>query len=432
MDFLTRAVLVSVLLGGLVVARDLQPPQIVRDKAKIVELKTGSINRFVLECVAIAEPAPTYHWYRNGEELGELEGVFRVDDAEHSQLDFSSPQEHQAGVYHCEAENSVGRAKSSLSRVVLALPEELPGTSAPVFTRAPQTEVQTLGSRVELGCSAKGEPQPEIIWLKNSKEVMRGAENLIIPALKQSDVANYACNASNIAGYVYKNVIVNILTVAAKIKEGPKEVLVASKGRDVVLPCRAEGYPVPSIVWSKDGEVVEEGSGEKYRIDSGFLKILKAGTSDQGTYSCTATNHGTDTVEGRLVVQDKTEIIHGPTDKTVPVQQKVLEMECEVVADQSQGQVLTVNWKKDGKDLGSAGFPETERVHHEKSNNSLILRDLAFSDSGNTITHIWGVCEVIVPTSVDIVRSGYKGQYFVSYHPHLQRSAEGGGKLALS
>merc|ERR1719458_463036 len=92
----------------------------------------------------------------------------------------------------------------------------------------------------------------------------------------------------------------------------------------------------------------------------------------------------TDTVEGRLVVQDKTEIIHGPTDETVPVQQKLLEMECEVVADQSQGQVLTVNWKKDGKDLGSAGFPKSDRVQHHESNNSLILRDLAFSDSGET------------------------------------------------
>ena len=166
------------ILGG-ALAKDLQPPQIVRDKAKIIQLKTGSINRFVLECVAKAEPAPTYHWYRNGEELlDELEGVLRLDDVdrEQSQLDFSSPQEHQAGVYHCEAENSVGRAKSSLSRVVLSPPLELPGTSTPVFTRAPQTEVQTLGSRVELHCSAKGEPQPEIIWLKNSKEVMRGEE----------------------------------------------------------------------------------------------------------------------------------------------------------------------------------------------------------------------------------------------------------------
>ena len=33
-----------------------------------------------------------------------------------------------------------------------------------------------------------------------------------------ADVANYACNASNIAGYEYKNVIVNILTIGAMIK----------------------------------------------------------------------------------------------------------------------------------------------------------------------------------------------------------------------
>ena len=73
------------ILGG-ALAKDLQPPQIVRDKAKIIQLKTGSINRFVLECVAKAEPAPTYHWYRNGEELlDNLEGVFRVDDVDREQ-----------------------------------------------------------------------------------------------------------------------------------------------------------------------------------------------------------------------------------------------------------------------------------------------------------------------------------------------------------
>ena len=102
----------------------------------------------------------------------------------------------------------------------------------------------------------------------------------------------------------------------------------------------------------------------------------------------------------RVVVEmpSGTAIIHGPTDITVPVQQKVLEMECKVLADQSQGQVLTVNWKKDGKDFGSAGFPKTDRVQHHESNNSLILHDLAFSDSGETgaidaengkLTHLW-------------------------------------------
>ena len=42
--------------------------------------------------------------------------------------------------------------------------------------------------------------------------------SLIIPSLGEEDVANYACNASNIAGYEYKNVIVNILTIGAMIK----------------------------------------------------------------------------------------------------------------------------------------------------------------------------------------------------------------------
>ena len=54
--------------------------------------------------------------------------------------------------------------------------------------------------------------------------------SLIIPSLGVEDVANYACNASNIAGYEYKNVIVNILTIGALIKEGPKPTLIASTG----------------------------------------------------------------------------------------------------------------------------------------------------------------------------------------------------------
>ena len=255
-----------------VVARggDIQPPQIVRDRARQFQLKTGSINRFVLECVAIAEPAPTYSWYKDGVEVEEMEGVRRVEDSEHSQLDFFSPQEHQAGSYHCEAANSVGRARSAQSRVLLSLSPPVPGSVIPSFTRAPQTEVQTLGSRVELHCEATGEPEPEIVWLKNGLEVARGEQALVIQSLSQQDVANYACNASNVAGYQYKNVIVNILTVAARIKEGPRELLVASKGKDVVLPCRAEGFPVPSIVWSKDGRELEEDEGDKYRVDSGF------------------------------------------------------------------------------------------------------------------------------------------------------------------
>ena len=64
-----------------------------------------------------------------------------------------------------------------------------------------------------LRCEAGGVPEPSREWSKNG-EVIEGEINkrLIIDNLSESDVANYACNASNSAGYVYKNVIVNLLT----------------------------------------------------------------------------------------------------------------------------------------------------------------------------------------------------------------------------
>ena len=43
------------------------------------------------------------------------------------------------------------------------------------------------------------------------------------------------------------NVMVNILTIGALIKEGPKPTLIASKGSDVVMKYDAEGFPSPEI-----------------------------------------------------------------------------------------------------------------------------------------------------------------------------------------
>ena len=96
------------------------------------------------------------------------------------------------------------------------------------------------------------------------------------------DVANYACNSSNVAGYEYKNVIVNILTIGARIKEGPKATLVASKGSDVVLRCEAEGFPRPQVTWSVNNTEIL--GGDKYSIhpETGALTVRRATMEDDG------------------------------------------------------------------------------------------------------------------------------------------------------
>ena len=58
-----------------------------------------------------------------------------------------------------------------------------------------------------------------------------------------------------------------------------------------------------------------------------------------------------------------------------------IEMKCDVVADMTIE--LGVTWKKDNTDFGQLGFPSDERVYQDQ-NQSLVLKNLAFSDSGRS------------------------------------------------
>lgn len=361
-----------------------KPPQIVKELNKRTILKFGNFNRFVLECRGDADPPPTYQWYKNEKPLTQdspdSKGITLMSDDEHSQLDFSSPSSHHEGYYYCEATNPLGKARSTVSHVAPSFPTLPEGTVTPAFRKAPKTELKSIGSRVELSCEAEGIPTPSISWTKNGEaiETTSTMNSLVIPSLSQEDVANYACNASNIAGYQYKNVIVNILTVVARIKEGPAKQLVASKGSNVSLPCEVEGYPKPSITWTVNGTVITDSDKFSVDIDSGELTVWQATVEDEGEYKCRATNHGEDTAEGALIVKSVTTIIDGPSDRTEEVFNSI-EMKCDVVADLTLK--LSVAWKKDNIDLGQPGFPSDDRIYQDE-NYSLILKNLTFADSG--------------------------------------------------
>ena len=272
-----------------------------------------------------------------------------------------------------------------------SLPALPPHLRPPAFTHAPESELAGAGSRVELECRAEGAPAPDIQWTKNGRPLEgETAATLVIPSLSQADVANYACNASSVAGYEYKNVIVNLVTVAARIMRGPPEELLVSRGSEVVLPCVAEGHPRPATSWSRDGAALED--GQKFMVDgvTGALTVRHAGAQDEGRYTCTAANHGTDTASGRLIVKSITTIVDGPRDRVEEVFSS-LKMNCSVVADMTQD--LTVLWKKNNVDLGQVGFPRSERIETDE-NYGLTISNLTFADSG-TYT-----CVATTPTSM--------------------------------
>lgn len=350
-----------------------KPPQMESKLDKQMLLSTGKQSAFVLNCLAKADPPPTYQWFRGDHKMVQGNGV----EVEGGKLLFSNPGLHHEGYYHCLASNKFGVAKSTvvhLTPTFTPLPAQF---VPPSFVRAPENEIKPIGGTAKFECRGEGKPEPEVTWYKNGRSMAgNNKDKLIIKNIDQADVANYACNISNIAGYEYKDVYLNILRQSAKIKTGPREEETVSKGSNVTIHCVAEGFPKPVISWQFNG--VQISGGGKYSVDqnTGDLVIRKVGTEDEGKYRCTATNQDDkDSKEGNIIVKSVTTIVDGPRDSEHEVRSNII-MNCTVMYDLSQD--LTVTWKKDNQDLQELGG----RIKVE-DNHSLTINNVTFSDAGD-------------------------------------------------
>lgn len=356
-----------------------QPPLFIKKLDQEVKLEYGPLHRFVLECSASAEPLPKYSWFKNGKPFTDVtdEGIKMLTDDDHSQLDFNSPAPNHEGYYHCVAENDHGVAKSTVVHVTSNAGGRPPkGTRPPKFIRSPEVEVLRAGNTARFQCEASGKPEPTVVWTKNGV-VMEGetGTGLVIHDIGPFDVANYACNASNVAGYEYSDTYLNILTVNAVITAGPED-LIVSKGSNVSMKCETDGYPQPTIQWLLNDTVLTASDKHIIRSDSASLLIMNADITDEGSYTCVASNQGEARRTGSLVVKSKTEIINGPRAQTIRVFESTV-MNCSVVSDLSEK--LTVVWKKNNVDLGNVDLGE--RVFQDENYN-LKLNNVSLSDEG--------------------------------------------------
>ena len=387
--FMLPVFLYLALLAGLISSQFTKPPQpplFIKKLDKHVKLEFGPLNRFVIECSASAEPMPQYTWFKNGKPLvDDVAGIKLLNNVGHSSmLEFQHPAPDHEGYYHCMAENDYGRAKSTVVHVTPESVQPPKGTRPPKFIRSPEIEVLRAGNTARFQCEAAGKPEPVIAWSKNG-EMMTGetGTELVIHDIGPADVANYACNASNIAGYEYRDTYLNILTVAAVITTGPQD-LIVSKGSNVTMKCEADGYPKPSIKWNLNGTTLAE--SDKYIIQNatGNLLILNADPSDEGSYSCVARNHGQDRKYGSLIVKSKTEIINGPRAQSVQVFTTVV-MNCSVVSDLSEK--LTVMWKKNNVDLGQSVYAQDQRISQDENYN-LNIKNVTLDDEGKQFLYV--------------------------------------------
>ncbi|XP_041778522.1 tyrosine-protein phosphatase Lar isoform X3 [Anopheles merus] len=181
-------------------------------------------------------------------------------------------------------------------------------THPPEIIKKPVNQGVRVGGVATFFCAARGDPQPTVIWRKNSKKIMmtqsrytvydaNGVSMLRIePVRAGRDDAPYECVAENGVGDAVSAEATLTVYEGDKtpagfpvIKQFPT-IRVIETGHTAVMQCKATGSPPPKIYWLKDMKRVDM-TNPRYSINSeGSLQIDNSEESDMGKYECVAEN----------------------------------------------------------------------------------------------------------------------------------------------
>ncbi|XP_012576655.1 PREDICTED: hemicentin-2 [Condylura cristata] len=254
-------------------------------------------DRLWLRCAARGSPTPRIGWTVNDRLV--TEGVSEQDGG--STLQRVAVTREDSGTYVCWAENRVGRVQA-LSFVHVKEPPVLQGEAFSYL-------VEPVGGSIRLDCVVRGDPAPDIRWLKDGLPLRGGRlrhrlqnGSLTIRRTERSDAGRYQCLARGELGAVEK-VVLLVLQSAPVFQVAPQDVAVSS-GDAVALPCQAEGEPAPSIQWLRAGQPLR--AGRRLRtLPDGSLWLERAEAGDAGAYECVAHNAlGSATARAVLAVRD--------------------------------------------------------------------------------------------------------------------------------
>ncbi|XP_069981771.1 neuroglian isoform X2 [Penaeus vannamei] len=328
-----------------------------------------------LWCIFSGTPLPEMLWKKSNNSIPVPLPHDRVDYENYGKtlviryVDFEDE-----GQYECEASNGVGVAKSYTMNVEVQ--------AIPYFEKEPEIENRAEGETATFYCEAGGRPPPKQYWIYNGMPIEEAPYNprrivepnrIIIKNLTKADTGNYGCNATNVHGYVYKDVYVNVLALPPEIRVPPSDVQ-AVDGQQVNLTCRVFGAPKPRITWIKDN--VEKTGGRFLVTDDGDLVIRDVSFTDAGDYTCVAENKfGQEEAHGSLVVKERTRITNTPEDYEVAAGQTAT-FRCNAVTDSDLE--LSIEWLTDGKLID---FDQEPRFV-QQSDSSLSITKTTELDSG--------------------------------------------------
>ncbi|XP_051566602.1 matrix-remodeling-associated protein 5-like [Myxocyprinus asiaticus] len=349
-----------------------------------------------VDCIASGLPNPEISWSLPDGTM--VNNILQSDDNlirtkryvvfDNGTLYFNEVGMKEEGDYTCYADNQIGKDEMKVHIKVVA--------DAPVIRNKTYDFIKVpYGETVVLNCSAKGEPSPTITWMSPSSRIIVPVSDkykvandgtLSVQRVQRFDAGNYTCSARNIAGMDKKVIHVEVLVsgpVINRLKSPSTIKTTASKDQRVLVDCKAEGNPVPQIMWVLPDNVVLPVPYYGSRITvhrNGTLDIRGVRKSDSAVFLCLARNDGG---EAELQVQlDVTEDIEKPRLRSLPTETIPL----------TDGILVSLNCSIDGKPKpeitwilpnGTSLLSGTGifRFHH-RLDGTLLIREPSVSEAG--------------------------------------------------
>ncbi|XP_046400427.1 inactive tyrosine-protein kinase 7-like [Ischnura elegans] len=206
-------------------------------------------------------------------------------------ITFSPSHPDDTGQYQCSVE-AHGYPPILSNNATFVVKERLKFLPRPVNKRL---ELDSVG---KLYCKVQGAKPLRVRWMKAGAPMMDFPSHvrdndgtLVLDKVQRSDAGQYTCVATNAQGIINATIEVEVI-VTPKFTIVPLNPTEAYEGYPVMMNCKAEGDPPPTIQWDKNS--VLNGFDQKRFVvlENGSLYVKEVQPGDDGKYGCTAGNSG--------------------------------------------------------------------------------------------------------------------------------------------